>query len=81
MTSTKYLAFNKKAALRTVQLFGSGDINFLKAFWGLQETVAFVEIDTAIRTPTPSVNIGIFLIFLLFLRNSINSNNNNNNSF
>ena len=83
-TSGKYLVFNKKAALRSVELFGSGDLGFLKvcsspfllfffslllhylfplsfiyqAFWELQETVSFVELDTAIRTPKPAVNSG-----------------------
>ena len=31
-TSGKYLVFNKKAALRSVELFGSGDLGFLKVF-------------------------------------------------
>eukprot|EP00008_Paramoeba_atlantica_P003686 CAMPEP_0201485654 /NCGR_PEP_ID=MMETSP0151_2-20130828/9748_1 /ASSEMBLY_ACC=CAM_ASM_000257 /TAXON_ID=200890 /ORGANISM="Paramoeba atlantica, Strain 621/1 / CCAP 1560/9" /LENGTH=697 /DNA_ID=CAMNT_0047869887 /DNA_START=275 /DNA_END=2365 /DNA_ORIENTATION=+ len=57
MTSTKYLAFNKKAAFRTAELFSSGDLGFLKAFWELQENVSFVELDTAIRTPKPAVNM------------------------
>jgi len=61
MTSTKYLAFNEKAAVRTMELFKDCDVAFLKAFWHLQENVAFVEIDTAIRTPSPAVN-GVFRI-------------------
>ena len=56
MISPKYISSQNRAAKKVVDLFCGGDLQFLKSFWNLQETVIFVEIDTAVRTPSPSVN-------------------------
>jgi len=57
-TSTKYLFWvsNERLASKIVELFNCGDIAFLKSFWNLQETVAFVELDNSLRTPSVAVN-------------------------